>query len=62
LLIRTLDHETSAFAPTQGSASTKGWTTMGFFSKDIKNMDDLFVHTLRDMKRAKQMVVTNRQV
>ena len=22
---------------------------MGFFSKDIKNMDDLFVHTLRDI-------------
>jgi ferritin-like metal-binding protein YciE len=21
---------------------------MGFFSKDIKTMDDLFVHTLRD--------------
>jgi ferritin-like metal-binding protein YciE len=22
---------------------------MGLFSKDIKNMDDLFVHTLRDI-------------
>jgi ferritin-like metal-binding protein YciE len=22
---------------------------MGFFSKDIKNMDDLFAHTLRDI-------------
>jgi hypothetical protein len=22
---------------------------MGFFSKDIKTMDDLFVHTLRDI-------------
>ena len=22
---------------------------MGFFTKDIKNLDDLFVHTLRDI-------------
>jgi ferritin-like metal-binding protein YciE len=22
---------------------------MGFFSQDIKNMDDLFMHTLRDI-------------
>jgi hypothetical protein len=22
---------------------------MGFFSKDISTMDDLFIHTLRDM-------------
>jgi uncharacterized protein DUF892 len=57
LLIRTLDHETSAFAPTQGSAPTKGWTTMGFFSKDIKNMDDLFMHTLRDIYYAEKQIV-----
>jgi ferritin-like metal-binding protein YciE len=32
---------------------------MGFFSKDIKTMDDLFVHTLRDTFYAeKQIVVT----
>lgn len=30
---------------------------MGFFSKDIKNMDDLFVHTLRDMYYAEKQIV-----
>jgi ferritin-like metal-binding protein YciE len=30
---------------------------MGFFSKDIKNMDDLFVHTLRDIYYAEQQIV-----
>src|SRR5438552_1015782 len=31
--------------------------TMGFFSQDIKNMDDLFVHTLRDIYYAEKQIV-----
>ena len=30
---------------------------MGFFSKDIKTLDDLFVHTLRDIYYAEKRVV-----
>jgi ferritin-like metal-binding protein YciE len=30
---------------------------MGFFSKDIATMDDLFVHTLRDMYYAENQIV-----
>ena len=30
---------------------------MGFFSKDIKKMDDLFVHTLRDVYYAEKQIV-----
>ncbi|MCO4319407.1 ferritin-like domain-containing protein [Phyllobacterium sp. 21LDTY02-6] len=30
---------------------------MGFFSKDIKSMDDLFVHTLRDIYYAENQIV-----
>ena len=30
---------------------------MGFFSKDIKTMDDLFVHTLRDIYYAERQIV-----
>jgi ferritin-like metal-binding protein YciE len=29
---------------------------MGFFSKDIQNFDDLFVHTLRDIYYAEQQI------
>jgi ferritin-like metal-binding protein YciE len=32
-------------------------TAMGLFSKDIKNMDDLFVHTLRDIYYAENQIV-----
>jgi ferritin-like metal-binding protein YciE len=32
-------------------------TAMGFFSKDIKTMDDLFVHTLRDIYYAEQQIL-----
>src|SRR5215467_9069002 len=32
-------------------------TVMGLFSKDIKNMDDLFVHTLRDIYYAENQIV-----
>ena len=30
---------------------------MGFFSRDIKTMDDLFVHTLRDMYYAENQIL-----
>ena len=30
---------------------------MGIFSKDIKKMDDLFVHTLRDIYYAENQIV-----
>ena len=29
---------------------------MGFFTKDIKTMDDLFVHTLRDIYYAENQI------
>jgi len=32
---------------------------MGFFSKDIKSMDDLFVHTLRDIYYAEKQILKN---
>lgn len=32
---------------------------MGFFSKDIKTMDDLFVHTLRDLYYAEKQIAKN---
>lgn len=32
---------------------------MGFFSKDIKTMDDLFVHTLRDVYYAEKQILKN---
>ena len=31
---------------------------MGFFSKDIKTLDDLFVHTLRDIYYAEKQIET----
>jgi ferritin-like metal-binding protein YciE len=30
---------------------------MGLFSKDIKNMEDLFVHTLRDIYYTEKQIV-----
>jgi ferritin-like metal-binding protein YciE len=38
-------------------APTKGTCAMGFFSKDIKTMDDLFVHTLRDIYYAEKQIL-----
>jgi ferritin-like metal-binding protein YciE len=38
-------------------APRKDGTAMGFFSKDIKKMDDLFVHTLRDIYYAEKQIV-----
>jgi ferritin-like metal-binding protein YciE len=35
----------------------KELTAMGLFSKDIKTMDDLFVHTLRDIYYAEKQIV-----
>ncbi len=32
---------------------------MGFFSKDIKTLDDLFVHTLRDVYYAEKQILAN---
>ncbi|MGY3443683.1 MULTISPECIES: YciE/YciF ferroxidase family protein [unclassified Bradyrhizobium] len=32
---------------------------MGFFTKDIKSLDDLFVHTLRDIYYAEQQIIKN---
>jgi ferritin-like metal-binding protein YciE len=32
---------------------------MGFFSKDIKTLDDLFVHTLRDIYYAEHQILKN---
>jgi ferritin-like metal-binding protein YciE len=37
-------------------AKKKGTTAMGLFSKDIKNMNDLFVHTLRDIYYAEKQI------
>jgi ferritin-like metal-binding protein YciE len=37
--------------------TNKGFIVMGFFSKDIKTMDDLFVHTLRDIYYAEKQIL-----
>src|SRR5262249_32939631 len=39
------------------SHQTTSGAPMGFFSKDIKTMNDLFVHTLRDIYYAEQQLV-----
>jgi ferritin-like metal-binding protein YciE len=39
--------------------TTNGGFNMGFFSKDIKTLDDLFVHTLRDVYYAEKQVLAN---
>src|SRR5579863_2635754 len=36
---------------------TKELTAMGLFTRDIKSMDDLFVHTLRDIYYAEKQIV-----
>jgi len=45
-----------AVAPQQTQERNKE-KRMGFFSKDIKTMDDLFVHTLRDIYYAEKQIV-----
>jgi ferritin-like metal-binding protein YciE len=42
---------------TSGNPTRRKETDMGFFSKDIKTMDDLFVHTLRDIYYAEQQIL-----
>jgi ferritin-like metal-binding protein YciE len=39
------------------NAQAQELTTMGLFSKDIKNMNDLFVHMLRDIYYAEKQIV-----
>jgi ferritin-like metal-binding protein YciE len=39
------------------SPDKKGTTAMGLFTKDIKSMDDLFVHALRDIYYAENQIV-----
>jgi ferritin-like metal-binding protein YciE len=38
-------------------AQAKGQNAMGLFTKDIKTMNDLFVHTLRDIYYAEKQIV-----
>jgi ferritin-like metal-binding protein YciE len=37
--------------------TNQGWNPMGLFSKDIHSMDELFVHTLRDIYYAEKQLV-----
>src|SRR5262245_54772794 len=46
-----------AVAPRQRRDPKHKEKRMGFFSKDIKTMDDLFVHTLRDIYYAEKQIV-----
>jgi ferritin-like metal-binding protein YciE len=41
----------------QASQATMRTCAMGFFSRDIKTMDDLFVHTLRDIYYAERQIL-----
>jgi ferritin-like metal-binding protein YciE len=43
--------------PAGPNPNNKEPTAMGLFSKDIKNMDDLFLHTLRDIYYAEKQIV-----
>src|SRR5207302_11203758 len=38
-------------------ANSRRMDPMGLFSKDVKTMDDLFVHTLRDMYYAEKQIL-----
>jgi ferritin-like metal-binding protein YciE len=42
---------------TQGEEGWNQGETMGLFTRDIKTMDDLFVHTLRDVYYAEKQLV-----
>jgi ferritin-like metal-binding protein YciE len=46
----------AVLAPHQSTGRAR---KMGLFSKDIKTMDDLFVHTLRDIYYAEQQIAKN---
>src|SRR6266540_5961660 len=43
--------------PAPNKQPRQGRIAMGFFSKDIQKMDDLFVHTLRDIYYAENRIV-----
>jgi ferritin-like metal-binding protein YciE len=48
----------SAAGPTAPAPQPiREWKTMGLFSKDIQNMNDLFVHTLQDIYYAEKQIV-----
>jgi ferritin-like metal-binding protein YciE len=49
-------HGGRASASAAPASQEKGNTVMGLFSKDIKNMNDLFVHTLRDIYYAEKQI------
>jgi ferritin-like metal-binding protein YciE len=46
-----------ARGPCRTSTFSQKGPHMGFFSKDIKTMDDLFVHTLRDIYYAEKQIL-----
>jgi ferritin-like metal-binding protein YciE len=51
------DPADKACAPTNRQRQGKEATAMGLFSRDIKTMEDLFVHTLRDIYYAEKQIV-----
>jgi ferritin-like metal-binding protein YciE len=52
----------SAVATKLIAADQERMNVMGFFSKDIKTMDELFVHTLRDIYYAEKQIVQDPQL
>src|ERR1700743_1365922 len=46
----------SAARPRRSHNPKQGTTRMGLFTRDIKNMDDLFMHTLQDIYYAEQQI------
>jgi ferritin-like metal-binding protein YciE len=54
---RRLRIDLAAGTPGTPSHAIRGDTPMGLFSKDIKTMDDLFVHTLKDIYYAENQIV-----
>jgi ferritin-like metal-binding protein YciE len=49
----------SALRFLRAKTNQKGTDPMGLFSKDIKTMDDLFLHTLQDIYYAEKQIVKN---
>src|SRR5581483_11656374 len=52
----TLPHEPGRAQPAAPTHTNLQDETMGLFSKDIKNMEDLFTHTLRDIYYAEKQI------
>jgi hypothetical protein len=48
---------TLCHAAADGSAPSNKEDKLGLFSKDIQTMDDLFLHTLRDIYYAEKKIV-----